>query len=112
MYSSKKYHSQQHRQHHYLLFIFRGLLNESINKQKCFSIYSHTSSIHAKMSIDISEYRVGVIISLEDCGKCKGGGKSLRALKIRIGGADNDNFEESDLVTVVTSAPNVRLHSR
>lgn len=112
MYTSKKYHSQ-HRQHHYLHhYLFRGHLNESINKQKNFSFYSHTSSIHAKMSIDISEYRVGVIISLEDCGKCKGGGKSLRALKIRIGGADNDNFEESDLVTVVTSAPNVRLHSR
>jgi len=62
------------------------------------------------MSIDVSPYKVGIIISLEDCGKS--GGKPLRACKVRIGGVDNDNFEEGDVVTVVTSAPNVREHSR
>ena len=65
------------------------------------------------MSVDISQYKVGVVLSLEDCGKCKGGGKSLRACKIRVGGVDDNNFDdENDVVTVVTSAPNVRLKSR
>ena len=64
------------------------------------------------MSIDISQYRVGVIVSLSDCGKCKGGGKTLRACKIRISGVDDENFDENDIVTVVTSAPNVREKSR
>eukprot|EP00555_Chaetoceros_dichaeta_P015321 CAMPEP_0198275548 /NCGR_PEP_ID=MMETSP1447-20131203/64836_1 /TAXON_ID=420782 /ORGANISM="Chaetoceros dichaeta, Strain CCMP1751" /LENGTH=206 /DNA_ID=CAMNT_0043970429 /DNA_START=41 /DNA_END=660 /DNA_ORIENTATION=- len=61
----------------------------------------------------ISEYKVGEIISIEDCGKCKNGGKSLRACKIRVGGTDNDNYDEQeDIVTVVTSATNVREGSR
>jgi tRNA-binding EMAP/Myf-like protein len=65
------------------------------------------------MSIDISQYRVGVIISLEDCGNCRNGGKTLRACKVRIGGTDDDNYDEAtDIVTVVTSAPNVRILSR
>lgn len=65
------------------------------------------------MSTDISQYKVGEILSIEDCGKCKKGGKSLRACKIRIGGQDNDNYdEEQDIITVVTSATNVRDGSR
>lgn len=65
------------------------------------------------MSIDLSQYKVGVILSLEDCGKCKSGGKALRACKIRVGGTDNDNYDgDSDIVSVVTSAPNVREFSR
>lgn len=63
------------------------------------------------MSIDVSQYKVGIILSLEDCGKCKGSQKALRACKIRISGTDNDNYQEEDVLTVVTSAPNVRIHS-
>ena len=63
------------------------------------------------MSVDISQYKVGVIISLEDCGSCRG--KALRACKIRIGGTDDSTYDEAtDIVTVVTSAPNVREKSR
>lgn len=64
------------------------------------------------MSVDVSQYKVGLVLSLEDCGKCKSGGKPLRACKIIIGGSDGDYNEETDVVTVVTSAPNVRQHSR
>lgn len=65
------------------------------------------------MSVDVSQYKVGLVLSLEDCGKCKsGGGKQLRACKIRIGGTDGDYKEETGVVTVVTSAPNVRENSR
>eukprot|EP01083_Nonionella_stella_P085704 237708_1 len=58
------------------------------------------------MSIDLSQYKVGVIRSLEDCGKCKKGGKALRSCTIQIGDQDDD------VISVVTSAPNVRDQSR
>ena len=65
------------------------------------------------MPIDVSQYKVGLIVSLEECGNCRSGGKTLRACKVRIGGTDNDNYDEAtDIVTVVTSAPNVRENSR
>jgi len=57
------------------------------------------------MSVDqwISDYRVGVVESLQESG-----GKGTKALKIcQVNIGDSDN-----LITVVTSAPNVRLHSR
>jgi tRNA-binding EMAP/Myf-like protein len=54
--------------------------------------------------VDISEYKVGVILSLEECGKAKGG-KALKACKVNIG-------DESNPITVVTSASNVREGSR
>ncbi|KAL7581436.1 hypothetical protein ACA910_022017 [Epithemia clementina (nom. ined.)] len=49
----------------------------------------------------LQEYRVGVILSVEECGKSKG----LRACQINIG-------DEGNPVTVVTSASNVRVGSR
>jgi hypothetical protein len=64
------------------------------------------------MTIDTSEYKVGIVISLANCGNCKSGGKSLRLCKVRIGGVDNENYNEEDVVSVVTSAPNVRENSR
>ena len=63
------------------------------------------------MSIDLSQYRVGVIQSIEDCGKCKGGGKVLQSLKIQIGEGDDED-DENCFITVVTSANNVRDKSR
>lgn len=64
------------------------------------------------MSVDVSQYKVGLVLSLEDCGKCKSGGKQLRACKIQISGTEGDYKEETDVITVVTSAPNVRENSR
>ena len=58
---------------------------------------------------DLSLYRVGVVESLEDCPSPPKSGKLLRACRIRIGNDDND---EPILLTVVTSAPNVRIGSR
>lgn len=56
----------------------------------------------------ISSYKVGVIKSLEDCGNCsKSKGKSLRKCDIQVSPNDDD-----DLITVVTSATNVREGSR
>ena len=62
------------------------------------------------MSIDLSQYKVGVVQLIEDCGTCKGGGKVLRSLKIQIGDGDED--DENSFVTVVTSANNIRDQSR
>ena len=53
--------------------------------------------------VDISEYKVGVVLSLQDCGSSKG--KTLKACQVNIGDADNP-------ITVVTSASNVREGSR
>lgn len=52
--------------------------------------------------VDISEYKVGVILSLEE--SAKKGGKSLRICVIDVGSGEP--------LTVVTSAPNVREGSR
>jgi tRNA-binding EMAP/Myf-like protein len=57
--------------------------------------------------VDISEYKVGVIVSLEEL-PTKSGGKALRLCTVKVGPNDNDD----DLVPVVTSAPNVREQSR
>ena len=54
--------------------------------------------------VDISEYKVGVVLSLEECGG-KSKGKPLKACKVNIG-------DESNPITVVTSASNVREGSR
>jgi tRNA-binding EMAP/Myf-like protein len=56
------------------------------------------------MSIDVSQYKVGVIVSLQECSKSKSSSKLLRACQIDIG--------EDSHVTIVTSATNVREGSR
>ena len=52
--------------------------------------------------VDISEYKVGVVLSVEDSGKK--GGKPLKICSVNIG--------DDEPVTIVTSAPNVRDGSR
>jgi phenylalanyl-tRNA synthetase beta chain len=52
--------------------------------------------------VDISEYKVGVVESIEELPKS--GGKQLRLCNINVG--------DAELVPVVTSAPNVRDKSR
>lgn len=59
---------------------------------------------HSVIMVDISEYKVGVILSAEDSAKNKAGSKALKICSINIG--------EGDPLTVVTSAPNVRDGSR
>eukprot|EP00977_Amphora_coffeiformis_P002373 scaffold448_cov156-Amphora_coffeaeformis.AAC.2 len=51
---------------------------------------------------DLSLYKVGVVSSIQDCGSSKG--KALRACRVNIG--------ESEELTVVTAASNVREGSR
>lgn len=53
--------------------------------------------------VGISEYKVGVVVSVEEL-PSRAGGKSLRLCMVNIG--------EEEPVPVVTSAPNVREHSR
>jgi tRNA-binding EMAP/Myf-like protein len=53
---------------------------------------------------DISQYKVGVVLSLEDSGK-GGGGKALKACKVNVG-------DIASPITLVTAAPNVREGSR
>ena len=54
--------------------------------------------------VDVSQYKVGVILSLEECGKTMVG-KVLRACQVHVGGEDGP-------VTIVTGAANVREGSR
>ena len=61
--------------------------------------------------VDITLYKVGVIKSLEGCGNCKSkNGKALKACTVRISPESEDN--DDDIITVVTSASNVRIGSR
>lgn len=53
---------------------------------------------------DISEYKVGVVLSCEDVSKK--GSKPMKVLKVDIGSGDEDG------IPVVTTAPNVRDGSR
>ena len=52
--------------------------------------------------VDISEYKVGVVLSVEESGKK--GGKALKICSVNVGG--------DEPLTIVTSAPNVRDGSR
>lgn len=54
---------------------------------------------------DISQYKVGVVLSVDPCPSK--GGKPLRACRINVGDGDGDGA-----ITVVTSASNVREGSR
>lgn len=58
--------------------------------------------------MDLSQYKVGVVQSIEDCGSCKGSGKVLRSLKVQIAQSDDDDC----FMSIVTSANNVRESSR
>jgi tRNA-binding EMAP/Myf-like protein len=51
---------------------------------------------------DLSKYKVGVVLSVKDCGK---NGRVLKACGVNIG-------DESSPIMVVTSAGNVRVGSR
>ena len=56
--------------------------------------------------VDTSVYKVGIVLGLEDCGGGgKAGGRQLRSCKVNVG-------DETDPITVVTSATNVRVGSR
>jgi len=55
---------------------------------------------------DLSLYKVGVVESIQDC-PSKGGGKPLRACQVNIGSS-----VDGTIITVVTSASNVREGSR
>lgn len=55
------------------------------------------------MADRLEKYKVGVILSLEDCGSGKG--KGLRACQVNVG-------DESNPLTIVTAASNVREGSR
>mmetsp|Transcript_36822 Transcript_36822/g.41986 ORF Transcript_36822/g.41986 Transcript_36822/m.41986 type:complete len:196 (+) Transcript_36822:137-724(+) len=61
------------------------------------------------MSVDVSQYKVGLVLSLEDCGKPRAG-KLLRACLVNVGSETSpaDNY----VVSIVTTAANVREGSR
>jgi tRNA-binding EMAP/Myf-like protein len=54
---------------------------------------------------DLSQYKVGVVLSVEDCGNQSKNAKARKACSVNVG-------DESNPVTVVTSASNVRVGSR
>ena len=56
--------------------------------------------VKTAMLIDLSEYKVGVILSFEVCGKCKYG-KGFRVCQVRTGtGRKESDFEdEKDSLT-------------
>lgn len=56
--------------------------------------------------VDVSQYKVGEVLSLEGCGNAKAkNGKALKACKVNVGDPENP-------VTIVTAASNVRHGSR
>ena len=55
--------------------------------------------------VDRSLYKVGVVVRIDDCSAPKGG-KALRCCRVNVGG------EGGSLLSVVTSASNVRENSR
>lgn len=67
------------------------------------------------MVVDISEYKVGVVVALEEL-KSTGSsnGKPLRLCSVNVGTTTSttSNNEDGQPVDIVTSAPNVRLESR
>mmetsp|Transcript_16822 Transcript_16822/g.38741 ORF Transcript_16822/g.38741 Transcript_16822/m.38741 type:complete len:180 (+) Transcript_16822:740-1279(+) len=54
--------------------------------------------------VDVSQFKVGVVLDVEDCGNPKKG-KPLKSCKVNVG-------DEENPVTIVTSASNVRNGSR
>lgn len=56
--------------------------------------------------VDVSQYKVGVVLSLEGCGGKSSSGKALKACKVNVTG------DETNPLTIVTSASNVRTGSR
>ena len=63
----------------------------------------HPACLENKNMPDLSSYKVGVVLSVQDCGASKG--KSLRACQVNVG-------DEANPITVVTAASNVRQGSR
>ena len=59
---------------------------------------------HPPTMADVSQYKVGVVISVQECGKSNN--KPLRSCQVNVG----DGVDQK--VTVVTSASNVREGSR
>jgi tRNA-binding EMAP/Myf-like protein len=53
---------------------------------------------------DINQYKVGVVLSIEECGSGQSN-KSLRSCRVNVG-------DEGNPITVVTAATNVREGSR
>lgn len=53
----------------------------------------------------VNEYKVGVILTLENCSSSTKGGKALKVCRVNIGDPGN-------CIIVVTAAPNVREGSR
>ena len=73
------------------------------------SFRSH-SRCSCNIMVDLSEYKVGVVLSVEDsAGGTKKGGKPLRVCSIDIAASGSSGGEP---LAVVTSAPNVREGSR
>lgn len=62
--------------------------------------------------VNVSEFKVGLVLSIKDCGSCaKTKGKILKECSIRIS-PEEENDGENAVITVVTSASNVREGSR
>ena len=64
----------------------------------------HNSKQYSLAMVDTTQYKVGLVLSIEECGSAKSN-KPLKTCRINIG-------DESSPITVVTSAPNVREGNR
>lgn len=62
--------------------------------------------------VDVSQFKVGLVLSVKDCGSCaKTKGKVLKECSIKIS-PEEDYDGDNTVITVVTSASNVREGSR
>mmetsp|Transcript_43831 Transcript_43831/g.106279 ORF Transcript_43831/g.106279 Transcript_43831/m.106279 type:complete len:192 (+) Transcript_43831:98-673(+) len=62
---------------------------------------------------DILQYKVGVVVDVEELKATGSGGKPLRLCQVKIGGSDDDGDDDGgDIIPVVTAASNVRKSTR
>ena len=59
---------------------------------------------------DISQYKVGVVVDVEELKATGSGGKPLRLCQVKIGNGDDD--DDNNIIPVVTAAGNVRKETR
>lgn len=71
-----------------------------------YSLATQQFSADTGKMVDVSQYKVGIVLSLEGCGCKDVSGKALKACKVNVTG------DETNPLTIVTSASNVRKGSR
>ena len=95
---------QRRPQQHTLLTL--TIINNPIIYQ---SIRHNNNNNNNNKMADISQYKVGVVVDVEELKATGSGGKPLRLCQVKIG---NDVNDDNNVIPVVTAASNVRKETR